>query len=408
MNRLFRSFKIVGLIFVCLLTSGLFAQGGEQTPAPGPQGVPPGVDIKSVEQRANELKGAGFNEQEIRDILLREYQQPAAPPGTGPVNNNNNTTQQTQQNLQEGNENDPETEEEENDEDEEDKDDEEENEDDKALTNEGPGSRVFGHHIYQKGNAEFDKAVGQTSPPDDYIVGPGDVFTINVFGPSDLTESLTVAPDGTLSRKYMGKIAVAGLTFGRVRQLLEQRYRGIVSSRSTIEIGLDSNRRSISVNIVGEVRLPGAYRINASTPAFNALFEAGGVNEIGSVRNILIKRGGKTIEEFDLYDYLIYGNDSPIYLKDNDFIYVPVQGKIVDIVGPVNRSAEYELKPDENLKQLLDFAGGLQYDAMRSVAQIARLEDERELLIDFDLGEILANESKDYDLLNRDRVIIRP
>jgi protein involved in polysaccharide export with SLBB domain len=265
---------------------------------------------------------------------------------------------------------------------------------------------VFGHHLFDGDQSDFFVA-DLPSPPDGYIVGPGDVFSVTVYGPSELFETLTVAEDGSVLRQYIGKVYVGGMTLGKAREILSQRYRSIVSNRATIEIRLTGDRRSISVNIVGEVRRPGNYRINAAVPAFNALFEAGGINEIGTVRKIQIERDGKIVQILDLYAYLLEGKNQPIFLQNNDFIHVPVQNKVVDLSGAVKRPMAYELKMGENLKSLIYFAGGLKFDAMTSKAQIARLENGREVLVDFPLSEILANQRKDYNLGSGDRVIIQ-
>lgn len=269
-------------------------------------------------------------------------------------------------------------------------------------------SNIFGLHLFRDSTIKFNQS-GTRIPPDDYIVGPGDMFGITVYGSDEFSESLSVADDGSVSRQFIGKIYVLGLTYARARKLLEERYRSFVGRRATIEILLVTNRRSINVNIVGEVRKPGSYRISASTTAFNALYAAAGINNIGSVRNIQIKRQGKTIQILDLYDFLVYGKDDPIYLKDNDFIYVPVQGKICEIEGAVKRPMEYELREAENLNTLLSFSGGLNYDALRKEAQIARLDrfSEREVLRDVDLRAYLEDETKDYKMYSGDRLIVK-
>lgn len=265
---------------------------------------------------------------------------------------------------------------------------------------------VFGHHLFEGEGSEFMVEEGLT-PPDEYVIGPGDAFAVTVYGPSELFETLTVAEDGSVLRQYIGKVYLGGMTLGQAREILTQRYRSIVSNRATIEIRLTGDRRSINVNIVGEVRRPGSYRINSAVPAFNALFQAGGINQIGTVRNIQIERNGKIIQTLDLYAYLIEGKNEPIYLQNNDFIHVPVQNKVVDLSGAVKRPMAYELMPGENLKALLYYAGGLKFDAMMARAQVARLENGREVLIDFSLEDILANDRKDYNLGSGDRVIVQ-
>ena len=269
-------------------------------------------------------------------------------------------------------------------------------------------SNIFGLHLFQDTSIRFNQS-GTRIPPEDYLIGQGDVFGIAVYGPSEIQETLEVTKDGSIQRPLLGKIYVAGLTYARAKQLMENRYRSFVGPKAIVEIVLITNRRSINVNIVGEVRRPGSYRISASTTAFNALYAAGGINNIGSVRNIQIKRRGKTIQTLDLYEFLVYGADEPIYLEDNDFIYVPVQGKVVEIEGAVKRAMEYELTEEENLKKLLDFSGGLNYDALQKEAQIARLDrfSEREVLRDVDLRNYLADPNVDYKMFSGDRLIVK-
>ncbi|MDX2283397.1 MAG: SLBB domain-containing protein [Bacteroidia bacterium] len=268
-------------------------------------------------------------------------------------------------------------------------------------------SRVFGHGVFADSAFAYSLDVGDVAP-EDYLVGPGDVFYITIYGPAELYEQLTVQSDGSVIRQYIGKTYIGGLTYAQARELLTARYRALVSSKSTIEIRLSPLNRFITLNIVGEVSKPGAYRIPAATPAFNALFAAGGITDIGTVRNIQIRRGGRVVQVLDLYEYLVRGKTDPIFLKDNDFIFVPVQGKVAGISGAVRRGVEYELREEENLKTLIEFAGGLNYDAMRSTAQVARLDStEREVLIDFDLDRILASPGRDYRLFSGDRIFIR-
>lgn len=267
-------------------------------------------------------------------------------------------------------------------------------------------TNVYGHHLFEPGKEIQFTTDGAIAPPNSYIIGPGDIFAITIYGPSEIFETLTVKDDGAVQRQYIGKIYVAGRTLGESRELIERAYRTVVPPKSTIEIRLTGDRRSISVNIVGEVRQPGNYRIDAAVPAFNALFAAGGVNKVGSVRNIQIRRDGKVVQTLDLYRYLIEGQEDPIFLQNNDIVYVPIQNKTVEISGAVRRPMAYELMPSENLKRLIDFAGGLNFDAKTTRAQVARLEDEREVLVDFNLQNILDAPKKDYVLGSGDRVII--
>ncbi|MEL6842199.1 MAG: SLBB domain-containing protein, partial [Bacteroidota bacterium] len=213
--------------------------------------------------------------------------------------------------------------------------------------------------------------------------------------------------DGSVWAQYLGKVVLAGLTYGRAREILLARYRKIVSKCSELEIFMGSSQRSISVNIFGEVKQAGSYRINAATPAFNALFEAGGVTPIGSVRNIEIRRGGKVVKTLDLYKILIQGDLNPIYLQDNDILFVGIQGKIVNINGQVKRPMRYELKEGENLRELIDYAGGLNAQALRSSARMIRPDEERPIQVDFVLDSYLSDDAPVYPIEDGDVIQIR-
>ena len=267
-------------------------------------------------------------------------------------------------------------------------------------------SGIFGHHVFQDTSGAYVQAVSAI-PPDDYRIGPGDEFNVAIWRCSELSDKLVVADDGSVFRPLIGKVYVGGQTYANAKNILLRKYKNFTSSCSQYEIVLSPVKRSININIVGEVTRPGGYSINATTPAFNALFEAGGISEIGSVRNIQIKRNGDVVQVLDIYEYLIQGNDKPIFLQNNDFIFVPVQDKIVSIDGAVKRPMKYELREDENLKALLLFSGGLAFNARRQNAQLNRLDSDDEVLIDFELGPYLTESGKDYPLFEGDRINIK-
>ncbi|MCB0843374.1 MAG: SLBB domain-containing protein, partial [Bacteroidetes bacterium] len=393
----------------------LFILGGKliSQPVINPQNFPEGIDpsqipqsqLPQLQERLKQLRDAGVSESEIRKRLqmpqsgIPGITQPASSdPNPNPSQNNNDPANLNPNVQLEGTESVI---------------DEEDTEFKDKPKNQNPAylgppilSNVFGHKIFADSAGRFIQDVNPRPNPD-YIIGEGDVFTVTIWGCSELSESLVVREDGSIWRSYMGKVYIGGLTYTKAQEILLARYKGLVSSCSQIEVFMGKSRRTIHVNIVGEVFSPGSYQINAAVPAFNALFKARGITDIGSVRNILIKRGGRTVQTLDIYDYLIKGKNEPVYLQDNDFIYVPVQDKIAEVEGAVKRPMEYELKEGENLKALLEFAGGLNYDAMRSDAQIARLQSEREVLINFHLDSILTNSNKDFRIQEGDKLIIK-
>lgn len=278
-------------------------------------------------------------------------------------------------------------------------------------------SGIFGHQIFRQPLS--GDSLTRLSPSPGYIIGPGDVFTITIYGRSELSETLTVTDDGAILRRLFGKVYVSGKKYQTVEQIIRQKYERLVASGSTIEIGLVPNPRSIGVNIVGEVGVPGYYQIPASTPAFRALIEAGGITDIGSVRNIQIKRNGRTVHTIDIYDYLLKGEYEFFYLQEEDFIFVPIQEKIVSINGRVQRPMKYELREDENLNDLLHFAGGLPASAKTNNVRLNRLElvpgddasgpafEKQRLIINLDLEEIAESPTGDYQLFDGDSIHIK-
>lgn len=278
-------------------------------------------------------------------------------------------------------------------------------------------SGIFGHQIFRQSLS--GDSISRLTPPPGYIVGPGDVFTITIYNRSELFESLTVTEEGAILRRQLGKIYVSGKKFETVKNILTQKYERLVAAGSIIEIGLVPNARTIGVNIVGEVAVPGYYQISASIPAFRAIIAAGGISDIGSVRNIQIKRNGRTVHTIDIYDYLLKGDYEPFYLQEEDFIFVPIQEKIVRIGGAVQRPMRYELRENENLTSLLEFSGGLLHTAMTQNVELRRLElvpsdnpsgpvsEKQNLIINLNLEQIAASPAGDYQLFDGDTIGIK-
>ena len=276
---------------------------------------------------------------------------------------------------------------------------------------------IFGHDIFRREPAP--DSIGRLTPPKGYLIGPGDVFVISIYGPSERFESLPVRDDGAVMRQFFGKIYLAGMTYQEAKDLLLLRYQRIVDPRSVIEINLTPNPRTIGVNIVGEVRKPGYYQIPASLPAFRAIIRAGGISDIGTVRNIQIKRDGRVVHTIDIYKYLLEGEDESFYLREDDFIYVPTQGRIVRVSGAVLRPQRYELLPNEQLNALIQFAGGLTSVAKTDQMEITRIEEvpstqpgaprleKRAIVLNIDYDEIRKLPPGDYFMYDNDVLSIR-
>jgi polysaccharide export outer membrane protein len=266
-------------------------------------------------------------------------------------------------------------------------------------------TEVYGGSIFSKSSLIFTP-VENPVPPDDYKIGPGDNIVVTIWGQSEYQNTFKVGNDGSIFPSNIGKVFLKGVSYRDTREILKARFGSIVPEGSVIEISI-GQVRTIRINIVGEVTQPGAYSISALNTAFNALYLAGGPNKLGSLRNIFIRRNGKTIDTLDVYRYLQLGDkEDDIYLENNDFLFVSVQKKQVDIAGEIKRPLIYQLKEKESLSDLINLAGGIRFNARLANIQVFRTENEKVRIIDINAYDIVSGLVK-FELLDGDRVFIR-
>ena len=237
------------------------------------------------------------------------------------------------------------------------------------------GKPVFGRDIFNKKSLSFEPNMNIATPTS-YVVGPGDRVFVDVYGASQKSEQLQVSPDGTIQVTGYGPIHIGGLTVAqanaRIKETLGSRYK---SSEVRLTVG---QTRTISVNIMGEVAAPGTYTLSAFATVFHALYMAGGVNGIGTLRNIKVFRGGRQITSVDLYDYILNGKlTGNVRLADNDVIMVGPFDCIVDVTGYVKRPMSYEMKKNESVATLLKYAGGFAANAYKKAVRVSRVAGER-------------------------------
>jgi len=237
------------------------------------------------------------------------------------------------------------------------------------------GKTVFGRDIFNKKALSFEPNMN-IATPERYLVGPGDVVFVDVYGASQRSEQLEVTPDGTIVVSGYGPIHIAGLTVkeanAKIKRQLGARYS---SSKVRMTVG---QTRTIVVNVFGEVVVPGTYTLSAFASVFHALYMAGGVNRIGTLRNIKVFRGGKLLTVVDVYDYLLNGHlEGNIRLADNDVIVVDAYDCIVDVTGSVKRPMAYEMRKTESLASLIDFAGGFTGDAYTKRVRVNRVSGSK-------------------------------
>ena len=222
-------------------------------------------------------------------------------------------------------------------------------------------TEVFGRNLFNNELLTFEPAVNIPAPAD-YVLGAGDQVIIDVWGASQMTFDNVISPEGFIVVEGAGRVKLAGMTVAEankyVSKILNGYYNGSSISLSIGEI------RNVKVDIVGEVSAPGSYTLSAFSTLFNALYMAGGISELGSLREINVYRNGKSVSKIDVYDYVLNGNNvGNIRLQDNDLIVVGPYDAIVNIQGKVKRPMMYEMKKDESLAKLLSYTGGLTGDA---------------------------------------------
>ncbi len=242
----------------------------------------------------------------------------------------------------------------------------------------------FGYDLFNTPQSTY-APVSDVPVPSQYVVGPGDTIEVQLLGNTQEEHTLTVGRDGTVQFPDLGPIAVAGLTFPQARQTIEQRVaQGMIGTRAVVTIG---ELRSITVFITGEAEAPGSYTVSALSTITNALFASGGIKEIGSLRNIQLKRRGRLVATLDLYDLLLRGDSSDdVRLMSSDVIFIPPVGPTAGVSGEIRRPAIYELKGESKAADLLYLAGGLLPDADPRTATIERISDSRtRMVLDVDL-----------------------
>lgn len=269
-------------------------------------------------------------------------------------------------------------------------------------------TEIYGHSIFKNTTLQTFEKASDVKAPDTYVIGIGDEFAISVFGFSYYNEVLKVDAAGFINPNGIGPVNVKGITFEKAKVLIRAKFAGYFDlSNNQLTVSL-SYSRIITVNIVGEAFKAGSYKMPAINTAFNALIAVGGPSDIGSVRNIQIKRNGRLVKTFDVYQFLSdAGSKDDYFLENNDYIFIPSATKVVSIQGEVKRPMRYELKPKENLTELLDYAGGITSKAYTRLITLARLSEDgsQKLLLSISLDSLVKN-NKTFVLQDGDQIQI--
>ncbi|MGI2259741.1 SLBB domain-containing protein [Shewanella sp. GXUN23E] len=232
----------------------------------------------------------------------------------------------------------------------------------------------FGIELFAGSPTTF-APVSDAPVPADYMIGPGDNIKVQLFGKENKDFTLVVNRDGSINFPDLGPISVAGLTFSELRESLGKQIKNQM-------IGVDANitmgeLRSIRIFVAGDAFQPGSYTVSSLSTVTQALFVAGGINDIGSLRNIQVKRNGKLVGKFDLYDLLMKGDASgDIRLQSGDVVFIPSVKAQINVTGEVRRPAIYELKNGDTLGDVLTMAAGLRTGAFPKSSTVERFNSQ--------------------------------
>lgn len=264
--------------------------------------------------------------------------------------------------------------------------------------------KVWGRDIFNNKNLSFAPAMNIATPRD-YVLGPGDAVFIDVYGASQKTVQGVVSPEGTVTIEGFGPVQVGGLTVSQanaqLRSTLGARYS---SSRIRLSVG---QTRSVTVNVYGEVNVPGTYTLSAFSTPLNALYMAGGINDVGTLRNIKVYRNGRMIAAIDVYDHILNGKSVNIHLADNDVIYVGTYDCLVNITGKVKRPMYYEMKKNESVATLLKYAGGFTGDAYTKSVRLIRKTGRQYSIHNIEEFDLSSFHVSDEDSVSVDSIIAR-
>lgn len=264
---------------------------------------------------------------------------------------------------------------------------------------------VFGRNIFNKKLLSFEPSMNIATPPN-YVLGPGDRIIIDIYGASQKVVTAQVSPEGKVNLPGVGPVKVSGLTVAaaqeQIRKTLGSRYS---SSQLSLSLG---QTRSMTINVMGEVKVPGTYTLSAFSTVFHALYMAGGINDIGTLRNIKVYRNGRLITVVDVYEYILNGRlAGNIRLMENDVIIVGPYECLVGIEGNVKRPMFYEMRPTESVGTILKYAGGFTGDAYKKAVRLMRKTGDRftvHNVEEFDMNTFKLN---DGDAITVDGILNR-
>jgi len=278
---------------------------------------------------------------------------------------------------------------------------------DSLIVEEKP-SPIFGHDLFSNKAVTFEPSMNLPTPKN-YVLGPGDQVIIDIYGVSQSSQEYTISPDGVIVVENCGPISLSGLTIEKATSRIQAKV-GALYAKSSINVSLGQSR-SIQVMVMGEVKVPGSYTVSAFATVFHALYLAGGISDLGSMRDVRLFRDSKLISTIDVYDYILNGKmEGNVILQEGDAVVVSPYIGLVTLGGQVKRPMIYEMKQTETLADLFKFAGGLApqahtelvrvertYGAKRSVYSVKEAEQGTFLMVDGDSVMVDGNRIDRYE-----------
>lgn len=270
-----------------------------------------------------------------------------------------------------------------------------------------PEDQVFGRNIFTNKNLSFEPDMN-VATPQDYRLGPGDEIIIDIWGASENSIRQEISPDGCITIPGLGMISLNGLNIADAREYLKSELSKIYADEGNqIQVTL-GNTRSIKVNVMGEVMVPGTYTLSAFASVFHALYSAGGITDLGSLRDIRVARNGNTVANVDVYEYILQGKtEGNISLQEGDVIIVPTYEAIVKVEGKVKRPMKYEMKSDESISTLLKYAGFFAANAYKNSVRVVRQEGRQFSVATVDRDDFASFKVMDGDVVSADSIINR-
>lgn len=268
-------------------------------------------------------------------------------------------------------------------------------------------NRVYGRNIFNTRNLTFEPSVNIATPLN-YRLGPGDEVIIDIWGASQNTLREQISPDGTINIAGIGPLYLSGMTINESQQYLTRELRRIYSDENNqIRVTL-GNTRTIQINVMGEVVQPGTYALSSFSTVFHALYRAGGVNDIGSLREVQLVRNGKKVATIDVYDFIMKGkNQDDIRLEEGDVIIIPPYESLVQISGNVKRPMRYEMKKGETLATLIEYAGGFTSDAYTRNLRLVRQNGKEYQVNTIDDKDYASYKLTDGDVVTAEAILDR-